>query len=330
MSENFNVEAFIEGLKKDKSKEFTGGNNLVKVSMNRKNYQGTITFVPFIAKNIGNIYTKLEGVREWYGETALLDSNEAWFRILPLKFYKGITPEQIELYNEVVSLFDACNESGKYGYDALGQEAILKVRNFSLFTGILLKHSNTEGEKVEENVDKPCLFIFPSNAPIDAMDNYVSGLADTYERSKLEQLINMIITPANKGRKGVLQITFKKSSSPGYNSSVAFIRNDDLNQVIDPNKEFSQDIVSLFDDPVRAFLGWMYDWDNQTYFNETFFIELRDNLKAALLEVLPQQDESDTENKNGNIDPMAQPPIPSVDQPKQEVKPQPAVHKAPF
>jgi hypothetical protein len=331
-NEEFNVDAFINQLKKDKSKEAPSGNTLNKVFMNRKNYQGNVTFIPFISKSIGNIYTKLEGVREWYDTTSVLEGGEAWYRILPIKFYKGITPEQIELYNEVVSLFDACNETGKYGYEGLGQDAILKVRNFSLFTGICTAHVDTEGGKVEDNIDKPCLFCFPSNSPIDALESYISGLADTYG-NKVKNYIQKFITPANKGRQGVIQIAFRKSASPGYASSVTFLKNDEFKIHVDPDKEFPAEIVSLFDDPISKFLGWMYDYDNKTYFNETVFVELRNNLKAALIDEPESTEESKGENKNGNQDPMAKPPIPSVDAPeenKEQPKEQPKGFKPPF
>jgi hypothetical protein len=328
-NEDFNVDEFIAGLQRDKSKEYSPDNVLVKVMMNQRDHQGTVTIVPFISKNVGNIYSKLEGVKEWYGYTSLLDSGEGWFKILPLKFYKDITPTQIELYNEVVSLFDACNETGKFGYNEAG---VLRVRNYSLFTGVCLKHTNTEGKSIEDNINKACLFIFPSNAPIDALQTCISSKAELLG-PKTTEFIRRIITPSLTNRGGVVQISFKKSSSPGYDSSVNFETNTEFNTVIDPTKEFSKELASLFDDPIKTFLGWMYDYDNKKYFNETYFVELRDNLRDALNPTPQPQEEPKEENKNGNIDPMTT-PIPSVDataaQGTQETQTKSGGYKPPF
>lgn len=308
--EEFNVDAFIEGLKKDKSKEKGSGNRLYKVLMNLRDNQGTITVVPFISKVTGNIYKKIEGVKEWWGYTSLIESGEAWYKILPLNYYKGLTPTQLELYNEVVGLFDKAHDTDKFGY--MG-EGIQRTRNYSLFTGVCLKHKNTEGNTVDDFIDKACLFIFPSNSPIDALETCISAKADLLG-PRTQEYIRKIITPSLTNRSGVIQISFKKSASPGYESTVAFETNSEFNEVISPKREFSQETANLFDDPIRNFIGWQYDQDNKSYFNETAFIELRDSIKLALNNLnTPEPTEENLENKNGSNDPMiSQPPFPGV------------------
>lgn len=321
----FDLEAFIEGVNRDRSVEKGTNDRIKRMLMNVKQNQGTVTLVPFISKTIGNIYAKVERVREFNAPTTLLDDTpDAWYKILPIEKYVGITPEQTELYNEVVGLYDAVFDWEYFDYDRI------RKRNYSLFTGILIGQTDTDGNPVEDNIDSAVLLVYPSNSPIDALNTAISNKR-TVLKDKTLAWLQQIITPELKGRKGVMMITFKKNDGPGYGSTINFETNSEFNVVIDPAREFSQEIVSKFDDPIKTFLGWCYDHDHGTYFNETLFRELRDQLKLALKECEDNGGDDGTEsadpaNKNGAVDPMNRPPVPGVDpapQPQASASPSP-------
>lgn len=314
MAENtmpFDLEAFIAGVNRDRSTEKGTNDRIKRMLMNVAENQGTVTMVPFISKSVGNIYTKVERVREWNGPTSLLESGQAWYKILPIERYIGITPEQTELYNEVVGLYDAIRDEEYFDFD------VLRTRNYSLFTGVLIGQTTTDGVAVEDNIDSACLFIYPSNSPIDALNTAISNKR-TLLKDKTLPWLQQIITPELKGRKGVMMITFKKNDGPGYGATINFETNTEFNQVIDPEREFSQELASKFDDPIRTFLGWCYDYENKSYFHETVFRELRDSLQLAMKEIEASYNTEEEEvepaplpNNNGNVDPM-RPPVPGV------------------
>jgi len=308
----FDLDAFIAGVAKDCTKEKSTGDRIKKVLMNLKNNQGTVTILPFISKKVGNIYLKLTGVREVFGATSVIDAPDgAWYKILPKKMYGELTEKQSELYDEVAGLYQEVIGYDYFSYDTLRQ------RTYSLFTGICLSHVNTDNIKLTDNLNEPCLFVFPSNSPIDALNTAISNKSQVL-KDRMITWIQGIITPSNTGRKGALVVTFKKSDSPGYTSSVSFETNnlDEGIVVVDPKQEFTDEVVSKFDDPLRTFLGWNYDYDNESYFNETVFIELRDVLKLYLKEILSSDEPQETQETK-----VEMPPVPGDDKLNESTKP---------
>lgn len=313
-SESLDLNAFIEGVMRDKTKERTSV-GLRRLLMNVKDNQGTVTFIPIVSKSIKNIYTKIERVREYNGKTSLLDSGEGWYRILPVERYIGMTPLQLELYNEVVGLYDEL-----FGWELPYDEA--RIRTYSIFTGILVRLVDTENNEKTDYKDNPCLFIYPSNSPIDALNTAISNKKSVL-KDRIQQWLGKIISPDNStGHQGVIQISFKKNDGPGYVSTVTFEVNDEFTKIVDPKKVYSNEFLSHFDDPIKTFLGWCYDYESKTYFNELLFRELRDNLTIRLkeLQLAAEEDNGEPEsyeNKNGNVDPMtnnsSSTPIPGED-----------------
>lgn len=303
MSEEFDLDALIESINNDKSQSRSGKDYLNKVLMNTRDNQGCNTFIPVIQKKSKNIYTKLPRVYEFYGDTSLIPNGEAWYRIMPLEYYGALSQEDIELYNEVKSYLDVLNDNEDVDRDEF------RVRNYALFTGICLNLKNSENKSIDKYKDCPCLFVYPSNSPIDQLGTAINAKCDAMNGKR--EWLQYVITPASKGRQGVMQITFTKSSGVGYDSAVSFEMNSSFNQVIDPELEISNETMSLFDDVIPEFLGWIYDNANKSYFNRVAFIELRNQIKDRAIKLMnpsaapegPQPEDANKtyENKNGVV-----------------------------
>lgn len=292
---SFDLDAFIAQINQDKTKSRSNKDQLNRVLMNVRANQGTVTFIPVWSKAVENFYLKVPRVYEFYGDTSLLQNGEAWYRILPLEFYGNLNEKQIELYHEVKGYLDTLNNNEEVSYDEF------RVRNYSLFYGICQSLINTEKAKNEELENCPCLFVYPSNSVIDQLGTAVNNKIDTMKGRR--EWITSVFNPANTGWKGVLQISFVKSSGVGYDSSVYFEFNSDLNTVVDPDFALDDQTAALFDDVIPTFLGWIYDRNNKSNFNEIAFKELRDQLKLRIKEstegVKEPADASKTyENKN--------------------------------
>lgn len=294
----FDVDSFLAGLDADKTPERGPADRITKLLMNTRDNQGTVVLIPFMNKKSNNFYQKLSSVREWKGHTTKLDSGEAWYKILPIEMYDGLTEEETELYNEIVGYYDTISEMEVYDWNKL------RWRSYSLIYGILMSHKDTSGDDIDDNVDKPCLFIFPSPSVIDAMSTAIAAKCQMMKGSKA--WITAVLSPNNTGRKGVMSISFKKSNGAGYDASVAFDFNSDLNVIIDPARVFTEDETKYFNDPVRDLMGWQGSGDK--YFNIEIMKELRDDLKLTLKELQKdgntQEPEEKLENKNATSDPM--------------------------
>lgn len=295
----YNLEAFLEGLEQDKASGRGPSDRINKILMNTKDNQGTIIFVPFLNKKNNNFYMKVSDVKEWKGNTTKLDSGEAWYKILPEEYYGDLSPENQALLSEINGLLDSISEYDVHSYDKL------RTRNYSLFYGVLTSHNSTDKGELLDNVDKPCLFIFPSVSPINAMSTSISAKVQALKGRK--EWIMGVLNPNPTGREGVLSISFKKASGPGYETTVGFEFNTQYDTVIDPKHVFEEDMVRFFNDPLRDLLGWQGDGE-AGYFNVEVMKELRSDLKLELKRLSmedsnPIRSEEPTyENKNGQQD----------------------------
>lgn len=301
----FDVDAFLEGLEQDKASKGGPSDRVSKVLMNTRDNQGTIIFVPFMNKKNNNFYMTVERVREWKGHTTLLDSGEAWYRILPEDYYEDLTQENKDLLAEVTGLFD---EIGTWEVHDWGKQ---RIRNYSLLYGVLISHSSTEGKEHNDNVDSPCLFIFPSLSPINALSTAIASKVQALKGNK--SWITGILNPNNTGREGVVSLTYKKESGPGYSTTISFEFNTQYNVLVDPEHEFEEEVTKLFDDPLRDLMGWQ-GGEGNNYFNEVAMKELRNDLRLELNSLIKESEaskESETkyENKNSSSDrdPMKSP-----------------------
>jgi hypothetical protein len=295
----FNVDSFLIGLEEDKITKRDQSNRLTKILMNTKDNQGTVIIIPFMNKKTNNFYLKLSNVKEWNGHTTKLNVGSAWYKILPDEYYVNLSPENQSLLAEINGLFNSINElTDDYN--------IIRIRNYSLIYGVMYSHTNAEGKIFTDNVDKPCLFIFPSHSLINAIHIAVGAKCQAFGG---KSWITKIFNPNNTGRTGVISITFVKPDSPGYNSTVAFEVNSEFKEFVNPTRIFDEEI-KFFDDPIRDFLGWQ-GADEGDYFNVEIMKELRADLKLELnrLELESKSKEQTYENKNGHQDPMKSTPM---------------------
>jgi len=297
-NQEFDLDAFIASVNQDKSQQKSDPHGkLNKLLMNTRDNQGTATIIPIMSRKTGQFYMKISRVYEFFAETSLLDAGEAWHKILPIDCYGELTDRQINLYNEVKGYIDTLDEEGDVDYDEF------RVRNYVIFHGILdnLVPTNKEAKRNTDILGCPHILVYPSNSVIDAFLVAINNKMDAMKGSKA--WIPYVLTPERSGRKGVMQISFNKSTGAGYDSSVSFEFNSELNTVIDPAYEISEDVIAMYDDILPTFLGWMYDRDAKSYFNTRAFEELRDQLKhrVQMLSVdvtETPKSEANFENKN--------------------------------
>lgn len=296
---DFNVDDFLAGIEEKKTppREDFDGPRLNKVLMHTKDNQGTVMFAPIFSKGLKNFFTSISGVKEWNGATTKLQNGAAWYKILPIEYYGDLAPEQIELYNEVTGLWTEISKSKKFKFDKI------RARNYTIMTGFIKSHTDSSGKKVEGHEDIPACMIFPSLAPVDAMSSAIHQKTTAQKGSK--EWIPYIITPKLEGREGVIMLTFTKGPT-SYLSTMGFEFNSKMNTVIDADWTLSEDILKLFDNPIREFIGWQGDGDK--YFNEEVFKELKADLMITLKKInsAPAASQTDAvpENKNTGVDPM--------------------------
>jgi hypothetical protein len=293
----FDIDGFLDNLDKDKSKSRDKSAQLNRVLMNVKTNQGLLTMLPVMSKSVDNFYKKLPRVYEYYGTTSKLDSGEAWFKILSLEDYGDIPQSQKDLWSEVRGYLDTLQEKEAGFVENYGQ---FRVRNYALFTGIMMSLKDLDGNMQEEYVNCPCLFTYPTNGVIDAFGTAINTKIDVMKGRR--DWIPYVLNPNAKGYKGTMNIDFRKSSGVGYDSTITFEFNSDMNMVVDPDYEVPEEMLKYFDDIMPTFLGWCYDRENKSYFNEEIFKELRDQLKIRVgylkLGESSETAEESYENKN--------------------------------
>lgn len=295
------IDDFLEGLEKDQPQP-KSKNGLEKILMSSRDNQGTIVFAPFQDTYSKKFYLRIPSVKEY--KTSLSNYNEGkdevWVKILPKEFYGELSESQSLLYDEVVGLFDELNES--LG-NIQNKWSIIRTRRYSLFQGVIMNQINTQGAKVNDNLNKPALLIFPSDNPITelaaAIKNKVAGMNNSKE------WIPAVFAPTDKGREGVVTISFTKPDSPGYDCNVGFEFNSTYAKIIDPEVGFSEEITKNFGNILESFLGWQNGKNSR--FNEENFLELKKvftvRIKGLQVDKGKKSEEAAPENKNG-VDPM--------------------------
>lgn len=295
----FDVDSFLEGLEQDKASGRGPSDRVVKILMNTRDNQGTVIFIPFMNKKNNNFYMKVTDVKEWKGHTTKLDSGEAWYKVLPEEYYGDLSQENQDLLAEINGLFESVGDFEVHDFNTM------RHRNYSLMYGVLVSHKGTDNNVIEDNVDRPCMFIFPSISPINAISTAISAKCQALKGNK--SWITGVLSPANTGREGVMSITFKKASGPGYEATVGFEFNTQYSILVDPKQVFEEDTTKFFNDPLRDLLGWQGDGESG-YFNVEVMKELRDDLKLELKRLQSGEEgekpEQTYENKNGHQDPV--------------------------
>jgi len=319
----FNLDNFLAGLENDRSKsnDFDPSKSLNMVMMSSESNQGIVTFVPFMSNEYHNFYLRIPSVLEFYSDTTLTNSGEGWYRLLPIEYYSQLTDSEMDLYAQVKNLYNQVMD-----YEPSYTEA--RIRTYVLLTGVQVSHVvNADKSKKEDLNNCACLYVFPSNRVVDAFNTAIQSKIDIMKGSKT--WIPAVLSPSNTGRQGVIQISFVKSAGAGYDASVAFEFNGALQQVVDPDYVYPDELVALFDNVLKTFSGWRYDKQNDKMFNLTYMQEFRDTLKLKLnqlmkqSEALPAPEAAGETYVNNNV---ADPNKPSA----QVVAPEAPANKPPF
>lgn len=278
-TKEFDLDALIANINADKPRGGDRTKYLNKVLMNTKDNQGTLTWIPIYSSTFKNFYVKLDGVREFEAKTTLIDKGHGWYRILPLSFYGDLSDDELELYNEVISYYDTLKDNDSCDRDEL------RVRRYTILFGICSKLVNKDGKKIDDYNDCACIFVYPSLDPVTALGTAINTqIAAMGSRD----WVTLVLSPKSTGRQGVILVNYTKSESVGYDCTMTIsINNPSLGpagQLIDPTYEINEDRIKFFDDPIPTFLGWIYNQEEQRYFNPRAFHELRDVLKQRLIE----------------------------------------------
>lgn len=300
---DFNLDDFIAGINKAQSQKQSNNSNGVyinKLTMSSRDHQGTVGVIPILSGKTNNFYTKLPDVNEVIiPSTSLIPgSKDLWVKILPITMYPDLDADERALYSEVVGLMESLKEN-----EFLNRtDGNWRRRTYSLFHGICYSFADTSGNPKVEVGDRvlegnPFLFIYPNTLPISSLSDSITSKINLKKGRK--EWLTGIFSPVAGGRDGVMLITFKIDGGNKYNCSVQL-----ENGSIDDDYEVPEEIMELFKnfDPIKSFLGWNFDKENNRYFHRTMFQELRDYLKLELINSNPGASvtavEPVTENKN--------------------------------
>lgn len=296
------IEEFLNQLEADKSKPRTDFNRLNKLIMSAQDYQGTMMFAPFMSKS-SRFYKKITGVREIKTCVSLFHegNDEVWCKILPEGDYGNLSDEDKDLYNEVAGLFDELYETLDEAGE--GNWGFIRYRSYSIFQGIVLKHTNSSNVEITDNAGIAAMLIYPSKSPVDEMSKAISTrIANIGNKT----WVSAVFSPDDKNRKGAMSIRFtkKEGNAVGYDCQVAFEFNSDWSKIIPDDFSVDEETMKLFGDYVAPFIGWENDNENNSLFNRKLFEEMKKILTIELAkhETAPKSEPA-PENKNGQ-DPM--------------------------
>lgn len=271
------IEDFLAGLENDAPKPRTFEDRITKMIMSSSDYQGSIMFAPFMNEH-GKFYSSYEGVREFSMTTSLLQEGktQVWVKVLPKNAYGELSAEDSNLYDEVAGLYDQVMD----GYESLDPKirySMMRYRNYSIFQGVLLKHTNRDQQPITDNIGNPCLFIYPSLQPISAMSNAIKVKINSMGN---KSWVTAIFAPTRENRQGAMIINFTKPDKPGYDCQVSFEFNSAFSQIIDPNNPLPEKAEQLCKNTVSDWIGWQNGENG--LFNSTLFKELKATLTAEL------------------------------------------------
>jgi hypothetical protein len=268
MSE-LDVSRFFQKLEEDSVADYGDKDQVTKIYMNNPGDQGTIIIIPFLNKKDNGAYYQLSNVREWLTPSSRYPKyDKVAYKVLPEGEYGVLSKENSELLAEVNGLLDLIKDSGAVSFDKI------RLRRYTFIYGVLTSHRGVDGNLILKNVNKPCLFVFPSQKPVTALNLAAQAKQDLIQGTSnlwVTDIINSNVT----NRRGVLSINFRSSAKgKGYDSAVTF----ELDSLKAPGMSFEEDILKYFADPVRDWLGWQGVENSAEYFNPVVMSELRDIL----------------------------------------------------
>lgn len=262
--------------------------------MNAPDNLGTLNFIPVFSKKVGSFYKKFPNVYEFYGNTSLVDSGEAWIKVLSKEDYGELTESQSALYDEVLGLIKTLRNDYELSYEEL------RRRDYSVFFGIGTSMVTSEGKSNDNFKGQPAIYVYPNLNPITAFATCANAFKVTYAANP--QALSYVFNTSNTGKRGTVQLSFtRKTSGQGYDCSMQFNLNSEFNQFADPNLVIGEDLLEQFDNIDSKFLGWQCDKNTHSLFNEVLFKELRDGLRLRLKEEIGEPSTESTqvyENKN--------------------------------
>jgi hypothetical protein len=273
MAEQLNVDAFLDGLFKDKTQKGNFGDRAKRLLMQTKDNQGTCMFFMFPDGKTGQFYTKLPKVMEikLYNEQF---EQDVWHKILPKEFYGELSPEDSKLYDEVVSYYNQCKDYEIFDFNTQ------RNRTYVLIYGHILKHKNISGADVKDSASSDALLIYPSNCVIDSIGDAMNQKVMSMGGNK--EWITAILSNSTEQREAAVCITFSGGQG-GYKASVSFEFNSAFNKVAsDEEIAKLKDCNEKFKDIIADFLSWQNPTDHKSYFDRDIF----KHIKISLLRVL--------------------------------------------
>jgi hypothetical protein len=309
MADAINVDAFLDGLMKDKSQKGNFGDRAKRLFMQTRDNQGTCMFLMFPDEKTGQFYTKVPKVREiklWSDQF----EQDTWHRILPKEFYGTLSPEDEKLYDEVVSYYDQIMDYEIYDFNTQ------RIRTYVLIYGHILKHMNAQsGLDVKDSAGTDALLIYPSNSVIDEIGTAMNQKIMSTGGNK--EWIPAILSKSTEEREAAICITFSGGQG-GYKATVSFEFSSAFSKVVSAEELAKlKDAPAKFKDIIADFLSWENPADHKSYFDPQLF----NYMKVAMLKVLaPDQapDPAATSTEAKKEETQAPAPQAQVEAPKVE------------
>jgi len=278
--ENF-LENILAQLKNDSASKST--NRLKKIIMNSPEVVGsTINALPILME--GQLYFKLDAVREFrtYSKYFKDGEQDTWIKLLDKNVYGNLTDEEVELWRKTKDALEELIGSIDDFYKA-------RFRRYTLMPVFITKFTTAEGAD-NPDMKGTAILIFPSHAPIKALNSAITSMSAT---SGGNQWMPLVLSPSLKGREGVLSIKFSRSTNTkGYDCSINVVMNGQWTKVVDSAVDYSEGLDFT---PIREFLAWQASDDK--LFSKEVIEELYENATKEL-EVLASN-QSDSEGSTG-------------------------------
>jgi len=275
INDQFNLDELLAKLRNDSEKK--SGLRLKKLLMNSPKAVGSsITALPILVD--GNLYYKLDSVREWNTTSNFYREGDspAWIKLLDRTAYGELTAEESELWKNTRDALEELIEIHGDFYTA-------RFRRYTLMPVYIIKFVDENGVEDPDMIGT-ALLIFPTHNPIKALNSAITLMTNTVGSNSWMPLV---LSPNLKGRKGALTIKFNRSTtSKGYDTTINVVMNSEYVKIVDPTKDYSEDIEL---DPIREFLGWQV---GDKLFDNDIITELYNNATAEIERLREQSTET--------------------------------------
>jgi len=292
------MSAYYSELEKnyDSGKRDENAPKLQKLWFNAPPNHGTAQIVLYPSGHDGSFFKHLKDVRvvKFYNEKVNEDV-DAWHRILQKSQYPELQPshpkytkENESLYDEVNGLFDGIDKRE----NAIHYNSFKSKYTWNVFFGKLIAMYDLKNQK---NADvktggAPTFFCYPSykfeSKVKDGLDSLkVKGYGEI--NTWAPHFFN-----ANEGKRiGLVSIIHKLPETGGYDTTIEFVFDGvapapglPAIKIIPDDFLVTEDDKKLFRNSVIAFMGKMYDYENDMFFNRSIFLDIRNYLSGVIAE----------------------------------------------